>query len=76
MSDGYYASITCRHKDKYGNTGGGLIHNIPLEDIRALNGLTKTIKEIKESIELIERFLGDDYKKLKEEETKLVEKDE
>ena len=30
----------------------------------------------KESIELIERFLGDDFKKLKEEEAKLVEKDE
>ena len=49
---------------------------IMYENVEALKNLSKTIKEIKESIALIERFLGDDYVKLKEEESHLLEKDE
>ena len=36
----------------------------------------KEIKELKETIALIERFLGDEYAKLKKEESQLLEKDE
>ena len=36
----------------------------------------KEIKELKETITLIERFLGDEYAKLKKEESQLLEKDE
>ena len=36
----------------------------------------KEIKELKETLALIERFLGDEYAKLKKEESQLLEKDE
>ena len=36
----------------------------------------KEIKELKETIALIERFLGNEYAELKKEESQLLEKDE
>ena len=41
-----------------------------------INKQEKEIKKLKETINLIERFLGDEYSKMKEEENKLLEKDE
>ena len=36
----------------------------------------KEIKELKETLALIERFLGNEYTELKKEESQLLEKDE
>ena len=45
--------------------------------IRKTNlSIRKELKDLRETVELIERFLGDDYAKLKKEESQLPEKDE
>ena len=79
MSDDYEGMMICYYKDENGHTDTGIIHHYHFfskPNVIALGSLVKTINEIKESIALIERFLGDDFKSLKEEEAKLVEKDE
>ena len=73
MSDRYYLADT-------GLCGASAVNS-------ALSGLYKNrdhfraeikeeLKEIKETLALIERFLGDEYAKLKEEESHLLEKDD
>ena len=45
--------------------------------IRKTNlSIRKELKDLRETVELIERFLGDDYAELKKEESQLPEKDE
>ena len=78
MSDECYGHIVCHRKNANGSfiTSQGTVTEISMTDIRSIIGLTKTLKEIKETLKLIECFLGEDYAKVKEEETRLLEKDE
>ena len=62
--------ITLLAEDIEGHT------NVINNQANIINKQEKEIKKLKETINLIERFLGDEYLKMKEEENKLLEKDE
>ena len=66
MSDECYGHIVCHRKNANGSfiTSQGTVTEISLTDISSVIGLTKTLKEIKDTLKLIERFLGDGYAKL------------
>ena len=73
MSEHYYLPDTGLCSASAVNSALGRLYN-NRDRFRA--EIQKELKEIKETLKLIERFLGEDYTKLKEEESHLLEKDD
>ena len=73
MSDRYYLADTGLCGASAVNSALGRLYN-NRDRFRA--EIKEELKEIKETLQLIVRFLGEDYIKLKEEESHLLEKDD
>ena len=73
MSKHYYLTDTGLCSASAVNSALGRLYN-DRDRLRA--EIKEELKEIKETLQLIVRFLGEDYIKLKEEESHLLEKDD